>query len=177
MINKNLIIIIFYLTQFLFPAISVAQTKSAALFIEKIKIDDSIPIWGDMILWSGAEYKKLNTNGIPIDLKIGVIMHTISFKISSSDSTNSSFRYKLIGFNKQWKCTSVQNELKYSQLKNGHYILSVESINGNSKLDYKFTIFYGYKNTITNDLSSLFIISILCAILISATKKVKKTKT
>lgn len=175
MINK--IFIFTCIAQFLFPAISVAQKKSAALFIEKIKIDDSIPIWGDMILWGVAEYKKLNTNGIPIDLKIGVIMHTISFKISSSDSTNSSFRYKLIGFNKQWKCTSVQNELKYSQLKNGHYILSVESLNGNSKLDYKFTISYGYEDIISNDLTSLFIISILCAILISATKKVKKTKT
>ena len=177
MINKNLIIIIFYLTQFLFPAISVAQTKSAALFIEKIKIDDSNPIWGDMILWSGTEYKKLNTNGIPIDLKIGVIMHTISFKISSSDSTNSSFRYKLIGFNKQWKCTSVQNELKYSQLKNGHYILSVESINGNSKLDYKFTILPRADQILFSDIFQVIIISILCAILISATKKVKKTKT
>lgn len=177
MINKNLIIIIFYLTQFLFPAISPAQTKSAALFIENIKIDGNFPIWGDMIIWGGAEYKKLSPNGIPIDLKIGVNMHTISFKIGSNDATIRRYRYRLIGFNKQWKYTAVQNELKYSQLKNGHYILSAESIDGNSKLEYKFTILPRFDQFLFSDIFVVFINVILCAVFISVTKKVRKTKT
>jgi len=100
----------------------------------------------DVTLYERAPFKVFSGGNIKLKDTFAHNENKISVRIAATDYANekrNKYRYRLLNFEKTWHVTG-SNEITYTNLQPGKYVLSVQSVNSNDQdllpFEYKFTI-------------------------------------
>lgn len=133
----------------------VSQQKKLPVFINNVMIQNKALDWTKDTLFSSGEYSSLKFDGffnwykIPKDLELDYMHNSISFLLNTDDIAEQkqvSYRYKLIGYEKDWAMVYNSNEITYRNLPSGDYNLVVMASLSN---DFTNAEEYTYHFTIT----------------------------
>ncbi len=133
----------------------VNQQKKLPVFINNVLIQNKTVDWSRDTLFSSGEYSSLKFDGffnwykIPKDLELDNTHNSISFLLNTDDVAEQkqvNYRYKLIGYEKDWAMVYNANEITYRNLPSGDYNLVVMASLSN---DFTNAEEYTYHFTIT----------------------------
>ena len=129
--------------------------KKLPVFINSVLIQNKTVDWTRDTLFSTGDYSSLKFDGffnwyrIPKDLELDNAHNTISFMLNTDDIAEQkqvNYRYKLIGYEKDWSMVYNANEITYRNLPSGDYNLVVMASLSN---DFTNAQEYTYHFTIT----------------------------
>lgn len=129
--------------------------KKLPVFINNVLIQNKMVDWSRDTLFSSGEYSSLKFDGffnwykIPKDLELDNTHNSISFLLNTDDVAEQkqvNYRYKLIGYEKDWAMVYNANEITYRNLPSGDYNLVVMASLSN---DFTNAEEYTYHFTIT----------------------------
>ncbi len=108
--------------------------KKLPVFINTILVQNKAIDWTEDTLFSSGDYSALKFNGffnwykVPKDLELTNAYNSISFLLNTDDMAEQkqvSYRYKLIGYEKEWSMVYNANEITYRNLPSGDYNLVI----------------------------------------------------
>lgn len=165
-------------------------SKKGAILINpnKIKTNKKAPsITLTSIKIDSKNYKNKNKNiSETKNLKINYDNHTITFKFSIIDyldNNHNTYQYRIIGFNNNWSKLTTNNQLIFTTLKPGDYILMIRGRNSKqylskNNIEIKIKVVPPfYKKTFFIVIATIIILLIILLIIrfrISSIKKVNK---
>lgn len=129
--------------------------KKLPVFINNVLIQNKTVDWTRDTLFSSGEYSSLRFDGffnwykIPKDLELDNAHNSIGFLLNTDDVAEQkqvNYRYKLIGYEKDWAMVYNANEITYRNLPSGDYNLVVMASLSN---DFTNADEYTYHFTIT----------------------------
>lgn len=133
----------------------VSLQKKLPVFINNVLIQNKTVDWTRDTLFSSGEYSSLKFDGffnwykIPKDLELDHAHNSISFFLNTDDIAEQkqvNYRYKLIGYEKDWAMVYNANEITYRNLPSGDYNLVMMASLSN---DFTNAEEYTYHFTIT----------------------------
>ncbi len=110
--------------------------KNIPVFINNILIENKNVDWTSDTLFTAGEYSSLKFDGffnwyrIPKDLELDYTHNTISFSLNTDDVAEQkqiNYKYKLIGYDKEWALIYNTNEITYRNLPSGDYNLIIKA--------------------------------------------------
>lgn len=129
--------------------------RKLPVFINNILIQNKTVDWSVDSLFNTGEYSSLKFDGffnwykIPKDLELDNAHNSITFLLNTDDIAEQkqvNYRYRLIGYDKDWAMVYNSNDITYRNLPSGDYNLVVMASLSN---DFTDAVEYSYHFTIT----------------------------
>jgi hypothetical protein len=99
--------------------------QSEKIVFEYIKLDNSVPNWGELKFNNTLEFDVVDKNGIPTNLIIKNQVKLLTIKFRFTSGNDAQFSYKLLGLAGTWSKLSRKNEVSYFNLPPGKYTFIV----------------------------------------------------
>jgi hypothetical protein len=145
-----------------FICISVA--KASEIRIKHIKVNNVPFYWGIGEYNSIVKYSKLDSSGMPVNLKFLYNVNSVSFKFSQNDSAKLLYRNRLEGSTTNWTNCDTNIFSTYNQLKVGKYTYHIQALKQNKivcEIKFKFEIGPDEKEIIIIDIMGLLVYFLL----------------